>query len=185
MPAVAVTRKLAEPRQAPAQPKAAFVSETGRRVELPYAPVGGDATGFGWDWTPQPRTGRKPLLSRGGQRLRQLTFSPTVVFQDKRSIENVLTALTDLAATGERVRFSAGPAEGRSFYRLSLDSVSTNEREPGTNARVSVVVTFTLTEAIDAVSHVGPLTGGTQAGAGVAIPTVPRSLPGRSFENSQ
>lgn len=183
MPAVAVTRKLSQPRQAPTQPKAAFVSETGRRVELPYAPEGGDITGFGWDWTPQARPGRKPLLSRGGQRLRQATYAPTVVFKDKRSIETVLTALIDLAATGERVRFSAGPAEGRSFYRLSLDSISVQDRQPGTNARVRAVVTFTLTEAIDAVSHVGPLSGGS-APAGVGIPAVPHRT-NRSFENSQ
>lgn len=170
MASVAVTRKLAQPRKAPAQPKAAFVSETGRRVELPYAPEGGDISGFGWDWVQQARPGRKPLLPRGGQRLRQASYSPTVVFRDKSSIENVLTGLIDLAATGERVRFSAGPAEGHSFYRLSLDSINVLERQPGTNARVRATVTFTLTEAIDAISHVGPLTGGAPV-AGIGLPT--------------
>lgn len=184
MPAVLVPLKLAAPRKAPTQPRVAFVSEKGRRVEIPYGPEGGDISGFGWDWTPQPRPGRKPLLSRGGQRLRQATYTVSVVYRDKRSVENDLTALADLAAIGDRVRFSAGPAEGRAFYRLSLDTVSVQERQPGTNARTRALVTFTLTEAVDAVSHVGPLTGGAPKGETLGLPAVPTAS-GRSFENSQ
>lgn len=177
MPTLAVTRRIGTRPNGPVQPKAALISESGRRVEFPYGPSDGDATGFGPEWIPLPRDQREPLNVKGATSLRTLTYAVTVCFQDpQRSIEDFLTSLIDMAARGERVRFTAGPAEGRSFYRLTVDRISAQDRQEGTNARTKAQVQFTLTKAVDPVSHVGPLTGGARGGlADLGVPTaVPR-----------
>lgn len=161
MPTVAISRTVARARPAPRHPKAVIVTERGHKVVLPYAPEGGSLTGFGWDWTVTPRPQRRALVTKGGHRNKTYTYVIAVCHPNPQiSVEPVLTALRYIVDLGERVSWTGmGPSE-RGLYRLSLDSINPTRRQHGTNHITQCSVTLTFVEAVDAVTKVGPLSGG-------------------------
>lgn len=173
MPAVAITRPAATGARG-GHPKAVIVTEKGHKVVLPYAPEGGTLSGFGWNWTLQDRPDRKPLVTRGGRRLKVYSYTLSAADPDpEQSIEPFLTALRYIADLGERVTFTNMGPSTRGLYRFSLDSINPSRLQYGTNYITQCTVGITFTEAVDAVSHVGPLTGG----AGGATGTGPAKVP--------
>lgn len=160
-------------------PKVRLVGEKGTALELPLAPtVSHD--GLAGRWVTLDRVGRKPLLGRAGAELR--TYSTTLDLVGRRggkldatvSVERELQTLRGLARSGERVRWERfGPSEG-GLFRITNLSVSDERRQQGTNAITHARIAITLTEASDAVTHVGPVSGGVKPPGGAAnAPTPP------------
>lgn len=171
MPAVAL--RLAASPPAPAHPKAVIVTEKGNKVILPYAPEDAELTGFGWQWQPQDRTDRKPLVRRAGRQLKRFTYTPTLVHADGTDVEPTLTALRYIADLGLRVSWTGmGPSQ-RGLYRFSLDAIRPTRLEAGTNNILECQVSLTFLEAVDAVSKVGPLTGGSGGATGTGVGRAP------------
>lgn len=148
-------------------PKAKIVSADNpkRSVTLAYAPTGGEVGGMGWDWVPAERPGRKPLLLRGGSRLRTLRYTVRLLHIDtQRSVEPTIEALRGMADAAERVRMTGMGPQERGLYRMAIESITILARQQGSNAATEAEVSLLLTEASDAVTKLGPLTGGAPAG---------------------
>lgn len=159
-------------------PRVRIVGETGTALELPLAPSSVDHDGLAGRWVVLDRVGRKPLLGRAGAELR--SYSTTLEIVGRRAgkldatvpVEPELATLRALARHGERVRWERfGPSEG-GLFRITELSVTDRRRQEGTNAITHAAVRITLTEASDAVTHVGPVSGGVKPpGGGAAAPS--------------
>lgn len=170
MPVVAIRRpRPAAPRPHPA---AVIVSERGRRVPLRYAPVGGQIGGMGWEWKAVDRSGRKPLVLRGGSKLRTLAYTLRLVWPDPdHAVESTIEALRGLADSGERVRMTGMGPQERGLYRIEDMPVTIISRQDGSNAITEAEVALRLVEASDPTTSLGPLTGGAFGPAGRGSPT--------------
>jgi hypothetical protein len=144
-------------------PKVSIVSETGITVTLPYAPNEVEHKGHSGTFTQQQRPGRDPLLQVAGGRLTEMTFTATVVRPDGASIDDVLYALVVLIAANQRVRVGYTLLSG-GLWRITDDTITELDHEPGTNRCIKATVALTFTRASDAAVRLGPASGGASSG---------------------
>jgi nucleoid-associated protein YgaU len=158
MPAVTV-RISAAP--APKRPQATIVSDRGRRLVLPFAPVEATLDGLTPAWSTVGRTGRQQLLLPAGAQLN--TWHGQLLFAHPDwhvSVQPWLDTLAKIATTGDAVHFTyGGPERGR--WRITGCPVDVVLRTPS-GAPARALVDLTLTEASDVAAHVGPLSGGAK-----------------------
>lgn len=171
-----------------AHPRVVLVGESGRRFTLTAAPPL-SRSGLAPRYDTLQRVARKPMLTRGGYELKAYEVEMIVAgrdgagrLDDQAPVEAELAVLREMAASGERVRWEGyGPSE-TGWFRLTSLSERDLRRRHGTNELTQVQVTMTLTEAVEGLAHVGPVTGGVQppaaAPAPAAAPGAPAPAPG-------
>lgn len=95
------------------------------------------------------REGLKPIIGITGPGLRSLTFSHRIASLDYRtSIEHLITPLSNLAKTGQKVRFVGGSsAYEQSVWWRILDLPVKVEQRAADNRASRAVLTWTLEEA--------------------------------------
>lgn len=141
--------------------RATIVSDSGRRIELPFAPVEGDLDGHTPSWQTLPRTGRRPLVLAGGGPLPTRRYTLVLAHPDwHRSVQPLINAILRVAEDGEGVTFHyGGPERGR--WRITGCPVSVLLRTPH-DEPARATVELSLTRASDVDAKVGPLSGGAK-----------------------
>lgn len=167
----------------PSHPKVTLEApEIRGRVRFAAAPVL-TYWGIAQQSSTYPRVGRKPVLSMLGQDIRVISFTAVILGRDgdgrldpQKSVESNLHNIRDMARRGVRVAFTNFGPSTIGWWRITDLSVTDLRRQHGTNHITQATVSFTLTEAVEAVVFVGPLTGGVSPPASppaAAAPGVP------------
>lgn len=170
----AATKRLSPPAR-PAHPKAYLASDTGLKLELPFAPKSVELDGVAYDYAVVDRAGREALVVPRAPGLRSLSFDVFVAGRDHQdSVEPFLNQLRDLARRPHRITIgNLGHAAASNAWRLSGFRQRDEERQHGSNATTRATVSLSFVKASDAVVKVGPISGGH-----VAPPAAPPP-PGR------
>lgn len=144
-------------------PKMTIVPEGGAPFEVPYAPREMSLDGVAPVYSTTDRGGRKPLLLRSGDGLRQVTFDLIFAFPDpNQSVEKQLHKMRALARSGARLKVNLDHTTASNLWRLTGFTQQVVLRQHGTNEPTRASVSITLQEAVDPVVNVGPLTGGAK-----------------------
>lgn len=158
----------AERRGLGAHPKVIMVGESGRRVEFPLAPLTNRA-GYAPKFSMDERVGRVPLMSRAGFELRTVDLTATMIGRDgdgfldhQASIENELSIIREMAKSGQRIRFEGYGPSLAGWWILTTMSEQDVRLRQGTNEATQVDIQMTLTEHVEAIAHVGPVSGGAE-----------------------
>lgn len=166
MARVAINIASAAASSLPRHPRTEIVSEVGSKVVLPLAPQL-TQDGLGAQYATFERVGTLPLTKRTGLQLRVLTCTVLLAGRNSKgaldnqvSVEAPLKELRRMGRRGERVQWrNFGPSE-TGWFRISDLSVTDIQRQQGTNHITVANVSMTFTQAADAVTSTGPLTGG-------------------------
>ena len=157
---VVVRRPIPARPPARVHPKLALVSESGRRLDLHYAPQTVEHGGWAPTFTDVDRPGLEALTLRSGEPHPTMTFEAYLAYPNiQQTVEHTLKALREMAASRERLRVVFGPSEG-GLWRLTNAGASSEERQEGTNAITRATIPLTFTRAVDVNVHVGPMSGG-------------------------
>lgn len=148
-----------------AHPKAKLTTDDGLVLVLPFAPNEVDHDGIADEFATLARPGRKPLVVKGADGLRTMSFEVLLARSDHQApVEAELAVLRRIAEDGDRVTVSLSALEAGRAWRLTGLSLHTTGRQHGTNAVTRATGSLTFTEVIDPVVNVGPLTGGKTGG---------------------
>jgi nucleoid-associated protein YgaU len=170
MPAVRVTRTT-PPRRRSRHPKMVLVSETGRRITIPYAPVEVDHDGEAPIWVELDRALREPTLEYAGMPLQRRQFDLAIVRDGHTSVEDILNQLRQVTRRRERVTISSMGISLGGVWRVTDLTYKSTRRQPGTNAIVRAVAGVEIKRAADAELAVGPVSGGVSTAAADAPDT--------------
>lgn len=156
MPSIEIPKK---PGGTASRTKMLFVTEQGRRIEMPFAPLEVQHSDIGMGFVELARPGRAPLLEKSGRRLPTMTMSCVVTIDGQfTSIEPLLGSLKELAESGDKVTVAYGPSEAGWWRCTKLDYKSVHR---STLAITWADVDVSFQRADDGtVSGVGPLSGG-------------------------
>lgn len=162
MPALIVyTPTLSTPR--PVHPKAKISTDGGLSIVLPFAPNEVEHGGIADVFSTLDRPGRKPLVTRTAEGLRVTSFEVLLARPDHQaSVEDYISLLHRIGRSGDRITLSLSALETGIVWRMTDLSISTRQRQHGTNAVTRATASLAFEEAVDAVVNVGPLSGGTK-----------------------
>lgn len=167
MPTLTIGRPASATARKPTHPKAMLITDSGRRLVLPYAPNEVEHSGLADTFDTLDRPGRKPLLTRTGEGLHVCSFDILLAHPDhQQPVEGLLATLCRIADSGERVTLSLSALEAGVSWKLTDVTLNTALRQHGTNAVTRATAALTFTEASDATVNVGPLTGGHKPSGG-------------------
>lgn len=135
-------------------PRASFRDGTGVRLDLPFAPTGGEFTGFTRKWTPVERPLRSTILVDGGPGLRVNSYTLTVARPDGGSVAwelgllQVMASRSDDAQAAIAVLGLSGMEGGP--WRITELTIKVQRREHGTNnpTMAEVDITFAAVDRI-------------------------------------
>lgn len=174
-------------------PHMRIINERKQSITFPFAPKKVDHGGLSGTYTDTARPGRAPLLLRSGDP------QPTMAFEvligapyHQTSVEHIINQLKSIGGQRSRLTLTGmGPLEAAGPWRLTGLTISSTERQHGSNHITRATVNLTFGKAVDAATRVGPVSGGvgpvpgsaTQtpgatgtssgSGAGVAMPLRP------------
>lgn len=154
-------RATPRPRTARRHPPCVLIGmDSGRRVQLPFGPTGGNRGGFAREFEQRGRTGRTPLLNPVGDQLPTLSWAFLLADRDYQvAVTSYVNDLRELVRSGERINVSFGAGDGGIFRCTAYDE-DVQARQHGSNDDTRTVITMTLTHASDALVRIGPLSGG-------------------------
>jgi hypothetical protein len=176
--AVVVRRSFASTATPPRRqhPKGKLVTESGGELHFHYAPRTIEHRGWAPTYTDVPRPQREALTLRSGEPHPTMSFDAYLAYPDiDKSVEHTLAQLRRYAASRERVRVVMGPSEA-GLWRITDAGVTSEERQPYTNAITRATVSLSLTRAVDLKLAAGPMSGGVKPPAGKA-PTPAKGTP--------
>lgn len=155
-----IRRRQPRPRRHP--PCILIGLDSGRRVRLPFGPTGGARGGIAREFEQRGRPGRAPLLTPVGDQLRTLSWTFLLADPDYQvAVVDYVTDLRALVGGGERIAVSFGAADA-GIYRCTGFDEDVQARQDGSNDDTRTVISMTLTQASDALVHIGPLSGGAK-----------------------
>lgn len=131
-------------------PRASFRDGTGLRLDLPFAPTGGEFSGFARKWTEIERPLRSNLLVDSGPGLRVNSYTLTVARPDGGSVALELAALQIMASRSKHdeaaiaVLGLSGMEGGP--WRITELVVKVQRRQHGTNDPTFAEVDITFAE---------------------------------------
>lgn len=174
---VAVRRPIAARPPARKHPKLSLITESGKRVDLHYAPQSVDHGGWAPTFVDVDRPGREALTLRSGEPHPTMSLDAYLAYPNpQQTVEHTLKAVRDIAASRERVRVVFGPSEG-GLWRLVMAGTPEQERQEYTNAITRATLSLGFTRAVDVTVRVGPMSGGVRPPAGKASAPRPASSP--------
>jgi hypothetical protein len=165
MAVVRVTRRVPSRPRGGGHPKMVIVSETGRRITVPYAPVEVDHDGEAPVWVELDRSLRHPALEFAGMGLQRRTFPLNVVRDGHEPVEDLLNELRLVTRRRERVTISSMGVSLGGVWRITDLAYRSRKRQEGTNAIVRADVNLEIRRAADVDLAVGPVTGGVSKAA--------------------
>lgn len=113
-----------------------LVTELGSAVPLVYTAEQFSITGNGWVWDETERPGRKPVLARRTQQLKQLGFTHSIVHSDYGPAGWRVDTLRMLHESGVKVRMVGGSTqEAECWWVVASLSVVVEERHPDQTPR--------------------------------------------------
>lgn len=158
-------------------PKVVVVGESGRRVEITFAPML-DRDGYAPRFTVNERVGRKPLSAKAGDSLHGVTGEFVIAGRDPNgyvdaqvSVEPELATLRAIVESGERVRWEGYGPSTAGVFNITEYSETDEALRHGTNEVTRCRVTMTFTETQEAAPRLGPVSGGASPPA--AAPSSP------------
>ena len=156
--------------------KMLIIVESGVVFRVPFAPRETSLAGAGAVFSTVDRPGRKPLVIRSSTGLLKMSMELMIGEWDAQtSIERTLLQLQGFAGSGQRMRVVLDATSARTLWRMTEFSQQVTMRQHGTNAATRATCTVEFTEAVDAVVHVGPVSGGAKpAAAAPPRPSPPR-----------
>lgn len=148
-------------------PKMVIVAEGRSSFVVPFAPNDVTTEGIAAMFLTVERGGMKPLLIRGGDPLKVITFDLIVAEADPgQAVTGPLTKLRNLAESGARMKVKLDKSTSELLWRLTSFSENVIARQFGTNEPTRAVCSLTFTEVSDPVKAAGPASGGAAAGGG-------------------
>lgn len=163
---VVTARRPAPTRPTRKHPKLTLALESGRRLDLHYAPQTIELGGWSPSFVDADRPGRQALTLRSGEPKPTMSFDALLAYPNpQQTVEHTLKALREMAASRERMSVIFGPSAA-GLWRLVGASVSSEELQEGTNAITRAVVSLSFTRAVDLTVKVGPMSGGVKPPTG-------------------
>ena len=157
---------------------AALATDTGIKLELPFAPVEASLGPLAGRWDEVARTGRTPLVRYRGGNLPTLEFDVILARLDGSPVDDLIDTLTQIASGAHRVTISGLSAREVGPWRLRSCAVKIAQRTPDNGPREAlaslafVAVSDATVAASPLPTATGPLTGGA-AGPPAAPPSHP------------
>ena len=147
-------------------PKLVIKSESGLKIQMPYAPKVVENAGLAPTYTETTRPGRTPLLLRASDPLHTIGLEMFLGHRNaQQSVEPDLAVLRGIVKSDERVTLQFGPSEG-GLWRVTTFGWTSTERQNGTNAITRATVSMTFTRVSDATAGTGPVKGGAKPAKG-------------------
>lgn len=162
MPTVRVTRTAPPRSRTRRHPKMVIVSDTGRRITIPYAPVQVDHDEEAPVWVELERAQRTPALEYAGMPLQRRSFDLNIVRDGHRAVEDILNDLRQVTRRRERITISSMGVSLGGVWRITDLAYKSLKREQGTNAIVHAVAAVEVKRASDVTVAVGPVSGGAK-----------------------
>jgi LysM repeat protein len=154
----------AGPPRAVSQPKLTLrgtVSST--VITVPYAPQGGTLSGIAPVWVRQPRPGRVDDVLRNNEPTNVLALDLRFLNPDYlHNMDGQTAGFRALAGGTEAVLLQGVTAAWAGPWFITEASEEVRDLQPGTNKIIDTVFHTTFTHAAEALSGVGPVTGGVQ-----------------------
>lgn len=155
----------------PPKGKAGLVTETGKVFVIPHGPHTSQS-GMATELGSAPRIGLKPAGWVGGKQLRVISWTMVITgrstpegsahdaIDPTTSCERLLADLQAIAESGERISIRNYGASVVGWFRCSSMTVNERRRVPDTNEISVAEVDLEFTEATEARTYVGPVSGG-------------------------
>lgn len=131
------------------------------RIDLKYAPMNVDYSGFGRVWTEIERPGRNPLVVSTGLRNRTLSFDVDMVTVGMPSQWTPLETIRKLSETTKRIKISYAGFDTR-LWHLTDYSFTSEQRRASDSAITRATASLSFIAVADAVGQSGPVSGGVK-----------------------
>lgn len=140
-------------------PQMVLITESGKlKLEIDVAPRDVEYGNLHYDWAEAERSGNTPLLLHSSVPLLTLKFSFMITSKTDmyEAQTSKIDTLRQLVRSADKVLCRYGPSE-EGTWRVTDCTLSSELREPDTNAISRATCSVTLTQSSDAAPAIGPV----------------------------